>query len=133
MTEWFGVKAEIKEDGLCYFENGSVIDPAQYVGIGCSKDGSPVNIDPFSCSPIFNSHLIAFDDGIDPPAESLHPPEIDRTGKSRRCVVCNNMHDTIVQDMKTGEALKELDKCRNCIMNGIIFNPITEQVKLRDE
>jgi len=23
---WFGMKAEIKEDGLCYFEDGTIID-----------------------------------------------------------------------------------------------------------
>jgi hypothetical protein len=27
--KWFGVKAEIKQDGLCYFEDGTVIDPSQ--------------------------------------------------------------------------------------------------------
>lgn len=26
---WFGMKAEFKEDGLCYFEDGTIIDPSQ--------------------------------------------------------------------------------------------------------
>lgn len=29
--KWFGMKAEIKQDGLCYFEDGRVINPSQTI------------------------------------------------------------------------------------------------------
>ena len=29
--EFYGMKAEIREDGLCYFEDGTVIDPNQFI------------------------------------------------------------------------------------------------------
>ena len=36
---WFGMKAEIKQDGLCYFEDGTVIDPSQPIDV-CDSPNS---------------------------------------------------------------------------------------------
>lgn len=36
---WFGMKAEFKEDGLCYFEDGTVIDPSQPIDV-CDSPNS---------------------------------------------------------------------------------------------
>jgi len=30
-NKWFGMKAEFKQDGLCYLEDGRVIDPNQVI------------------------------------------------------------------------------------------------------
>ena len=30
-NKYFGMKAEIRQDGLCYFEDGIVIDPSQLI------------------------------------------------------------------------------------------------------
>jgi hypothetical protein len=51
---------------------------------------------------------------------------------SRKCIECGKMHDTVVQNNYTGERLKELDKCRDCIMSKCAFNPIKTQITLQD-
>jgi hypothetical protein len=36
---WFGMKAEIKENGLCYFEDGKISDPSQPIDV-CDSPNS---------------------------------------------------------------------------------------------
>jgi len=52
---------------------------------------------------------------------------------SRKCIECGKMHDTGLQDMKTGEMIERFDKCYDCFMkNAYSFKEITEQVVLDD-
>jgi hypothetical protein len=30
---WFGMKAEIRKDRLCYFEDGTIVDPTQPIDV----------------------------------------------------------------------------------------------------
>ncbi len=60
-------------------------------------------------------------DGIDPPAERLDKDYIQQPGNSRKCIKCGIMHDTIVENMRTGERLEELKKCHDCIMSECTF------------
>lgn len=52
--------------------------------------------------------------GIDPPSNSLIPP--DPESQSRPCIQCGKIHDTILQNMITGEAIERFEKCKDCIM-----------------
>jgi hypothetical protein len=36
---WFGTKAIVKQDGLCYFEDGTIIDPSQPIDV-CDSPNS---------------------------------------------------------------------------------------------
>lgn len=61
---------------------------------------------------------IPLGDGVDPPAGKINPDYVQQPGNSRRCVQCNKWHDTIVENTMTGERLKEIDKCIDCLMSG---------------
>lgn len=71
--------------------------------------------------------------GIDPPAGLINPDYKQQPGNSRKCIECGKMHDTIVEDTRTGERLSEIEKCKDCLMSGCIFNWRTDQVQLRSE
>jgi len=53
--------------------------------------------------------------GIDPPSGLINPDYKQQPGNSRKCIECGKQHDTIVEDMRTGERLKEIDKCKDCL------------------
>lgn len=35
--------------------------------------------------------------------------------EERKCVECGKTHDTIVEDMRTGDRIQEIDKCKDCL------------------
>lgn len=60
---------------------------------------------------------------------------------SRRCPECGEMHDTVLENMETGEIEQELEKCIPCLLGfgpqgklreGMPW-PITEQITLEEE
>lgn len=65
-----------------------------------------------------NVNLIALADGENPPAHVLNPNYKQQPGNSRKCIECGKMHDTIVEDTRTGERIKEIDKCKDCFIWG---------------
>jgi hypothetical protein len=83
-----------------------------------------------------NSVPLPLSDGLDPPAEALHMvfPE-ERSGKSRKCVKCGNLHDVVIHDTKTGKVLEELDKCKDCLFSFVYkpMKPLTEQIILDEK
>lgn len=71
--------------------------------------------------------------GIDPPAGLINPNYKQQPGNTRKCIQCGKMHDTIVEDTRTGERLSEIDKCKDCLMSGCSFNWNRKQVQLQTE
>ena len=69
--------------------------------------------------------------GIDPPAGLINPDYKQQPGNSRKCIECGKMHDTIVEDMRTGERIKEIDKCKDCLMSGCSFKWRSDQIELQ--
>lgn len=59
----------------------------------------------------------------DPPAEFTNANYKQQPGNPRKCVKCGKMHDTIVEDTSTGERLIKIDKCKDCLIYGIIIEP----------
>ncbi len=51
---------------------------------------------------------------------------------ARKCIECGKMHDTVVQNSYTRKRIKELEKCRDCIMSKCTFNPIKTHITLPD-
>lgn len=66
-----------------------------------------------------NARLIPLGDGEDPPAHKINPDYKQQPSNSKKCFECGKMHDTIIEDMRTGERLEELDKCKDCLMFGM--------------
>ena len=52
---------------------------------------------------------------MNPPAHRLDSEYKQQPGNSRKCIECGKMHDTIVEDTRTGERLSEIDKCKDCL------------------
>ncbi len=71
--------------------------------------------------------------GIDPPSGLINPDYKQQPGNSRKCIECGKMHDTIVENTRTGERLSEIEKCKDCLMSGCIFNWRTDQIQLNSE
>lgn len=71
--------------------------------------------------------------GIDPPAQRINPDYVQQPSNPRKCVKCFAIHDNIVENMKTGERISEIDKCPKCFWeNAFKYNPIETQVKFDD-
>ncbi len=67
--------------------------------------------------------------GIDPPSHSLLPP--NPPSFTRSCIECGKLHDTGLQNMKTGAMIERFDKCYDCLMsNAYTINPINTQITL---
>jgi hypothetical protein len=79
-----------------------------------------------------NSKLKSLSEGIDPPAHKINPDYVQQTGNPRKCIQCDKLHDTIVEDMQTGNRLEELEKCRDCMMISCFFNPIQDHSILKN-
>lgn len=77
--------------------------------------------------------LITLCDGEDPPARLINPDYKQQPGNSRKCVECGKTHDTIIEDMRTGDRIEEIDKCTDCLMSGCVFKWQTNQVELKSE
>ncbi len=71
--------------------------------------------------------------GQEPPSTRIHADYKQQPGNPRTCVVCGSIHDTIVEDTRTGERLEEIDKCHDCLMSGFNFKWQTDQVELKSE
>lgn len=56
-----------------------------------------------------------FCDGQDSPAHNINSQYKQQPGNSRKCIECGKTHDTIVEDIRTGERIEEIDKCRDCL------------------
>jgi|SRR6185312_4481974 len=69
--------------------------------------------------------------GIDPPVGKINPDYEEQPGNSRKCIQCAKMHDTIVEDTRTGERLSEIDKCKDCLMSVCKFNWRSDKVELQ--
>ena len=61
---------------------------------------------------------ISLGEGQDPPAGKINPNYQQQPSNPRRCIQCGKPHDCIVEDMTTGERLKEIDKCLDCLILG---------------
>jgi hypothetical protein len=57
-------------------------------------------------------------EGLDPPSWKINPDYKQQPSNPRRCVTCNKMHDLIIEDTMTGERIKEMDECKDCLMWG---------------
>lgn len=68
-----------------------------------------------------NSKIPRFEDGVNPPALIINPDYKQQPSNPRRCVQCGKLHDTIVENMKTGERLEEIDKCKDCLFFGTVI------------
>lgn len=58
--------------------------------------------------------------GIDPPSGLINPDYKQQPGNSRKCVECGKTHDTIVENTMTGERIKEIEKCVDCLEKELI-------------
>ncbi len=52
---------------------------------------------------------------------------------SRKCTECGKMHGMVVENTTTGEVVKEIDKCYECLWKNWKPKFFTEQVVLNDE
>ena len=64
---------------------------------------------------ISKSELIPLGDGKNPPPKKIKPQYKQQPGNSRKCIECGKIHDTIVEDIRTGERVSEIDKCKDCL------------------
>ena len=55
-------------------------------------------------------------DGIDPSDTVSYPDYKEQQRKSRKCIECGKNHDTIIENMKTGERVEEMQKCKDCLL-----------------
>jgi hypothetical protein len=55
----------------------------------------------------------------------MNPDYKEQPRNFRKCEECGKMHDCIIEDMRTGERLEELSKCKNCL-----FKPILARMRL---
>lgn len=58
---------------------------------------------------------IPLDGGSSPPIHPLNKDYKEQPSNPRNCIECGKRHDTIVEDMRTGERLEEIDKCKSCL------------------
>lgn len=65
-----------------------------------------------------NAEFEPLGDGETPPAGKINPDYVQQPSNSRRCLACNEMHDSIVENTMTGERIEELEKCIDCLMQG---------------
>jgi len=78
-----------------------------------------------------NTEMIPLGDGENPPAHKINPDYVQQPGNPRRCIICNKMHDYIVENTMTGERMSEIDECYDCFWkDAYTFKPITEQINL---
>lgn len=71
--------------------------------------------------------------GIEPPARLINLEYKQHPVNSRKCVECGEVHDTVVEDNRTGERLIEIDTCKDCLMSGCWFNWKPDQKELKSE
>ncbi len=67
---------------------------------------------------------ICLGDGRDPPAGLINPDYKQQPINTRKCVVCGNVHDSIIENTMTGERIEELDTCKDCFMSMRLYSPI---------
>lgn len=60
--------------------------------------------------------------GEDPPSGLINPEYKQQPSNPRKCIECGKMHDTIVENMTTGNRIEEIQKCKDCL-----FSPIFKQ------
>ena len=60
-------------------------------------------------------------EGIIPPAETFKKKDLKKS-HARKCTKCGKLHDTTIQDTVTGERIKDLDKCRECLIEYFFNN-----------
>lgn len=77
------------------------------------------------------SETISLGDGQDPPAHKINPDYKQQPGNPRKCIDCGKTHDTIVEDMRTGERLEEIDKCKDCLFKPLFCEWGGEKIKVR--
>lgn len=80
-----------------------------------------------------SDNVINLGDGESPPAQKINPDYKRQPSNPRKCIECGKIHDTIVEDTMTGERLSEIEKCKDCLMSGCLFNLRTDQVELQSE
>lgn len=66
---------------------------------------------------------IPLDDGDNSPGEKIYPDYKQQPNNQRKCIECGKTHDTIVENMQTGERLEELEKCKDCLFKDY-FNKV---------
>ena len=59
--------------------------------------------------------VIHLGDGENPPANVINPEYKQQPSNHRKCAECGTIHDTIVEDMKTGARIEEINKCKDCL------------------
>lgn len=55
------------------------------------------------------------DQGEDPPSGLINPEYKKQPSSLRKCIECGKWHDTIIENMNSGERIKEIEKCQDCI------------------
>lgn len=53
-----------------------------------------------------------------PPTHKINPDYKQQPGNTRKCEQCGKTHDTIVEDMRTGERVEEFSNCKSCLFSG---------------
>lgn len=62
-----------------------------------------------------DSEIIILGNGQDATECLINPDYKQEPSNPRKCIECGKMHDSIVEDMRTGERLSEIDKCKDCL------------------
>lgn len=62
-------------------------------------------------------------DGENPPSERINQDYKQQLSNPRKCVECGKTHDTIVENTMTGERLREIEKCKDCLIFGTVIEP----------
>lgn len=68
----------------------------------------------------FPEKIPSLEDGLNAPADLINPDYKKQPGNPRKCIECGKTHDTIVENMMTGERMEEISKCKDCVLSGSI-------------
>jgi hypothetical protein len=75
-----------------------------------------------------NSAIIPISEAKDPPSHIINPDYKEQPKNLRKCVQCGKIHDLIVENTRTGERIKEIDKCKDCLWQAGKCSRGTQQV-----
>jgi len=60
-------------------------------------------------------------DGQDPPDHKINPDYKKQPSNPREYEQCGKTHDTVAEDMRTGERIKEINNCMDCLYFGLFI------------
>lgn len=53
---------------------------------------------------------------------------------SRKCPLCGKLHETVLENTKTGEVLEQIEMCRSCyIESNFTYKPVTKKIWLDED